>query len=338
MRNVIPISCALVIAATVVGVKLTRHDVGSRSIVWYGNAAHPYITQVRLGVEAFAKDTSVPIFITVGQEWTQDNQNINVEALSTQGYRGFSLYPADPAGANGLFRTLREHGQNVVAYGAEPALPTPASFTVATDIKGAAMTATEDLIRLMGGRGNLLNVLESATDVNSRKRDEAVREVVARHPGVRIIQTLSDMEQMGEATIKLQSVLAARGDEINGIIATGYNTTVVATAILTEWNKNPAHHRIHFVGIDNDTTVIRAIKDGEIDATVAQNPFGHGYISCAILNLMNEGWTPKQPYQFIDAGFVLIHPDNVDSYQHEVRLITKRIMGELKTRYLNPPK
>ena len=29
----------------------------------------------------------------------------------------------------------------VVAYGAEPALPTPASFTVATDIQGAAETA-----------------------------------------------------------------------------------------------------------------------------------------------------------------------------------------------------
>src|SRR5512134_1383268 len=103
MRNAVPISCALAIAATVAGVKLFRHQGERAPIVWYGNAVHPYITEVRAGVEAFARDAGVPVYCTVGQEWTQDNQNVNVEALSTQGYRGFSLYPGDPAGANALF-------------------------------------------------------------------------------------------------------------------------------------------------------------------------------------------------------------------------------------------
>ena len=135
MRNVIPIICALTIVAVVAGVKLTRHQTPVRPITWYGNAAHPYITEVRAGVEAFTKDSRVPIFCTAGQEWTQDNQNVNVEALSTQGYKAFSLYPADPAGANGLFSCFKSRGQQVVAFGAEPALPTPVPFTVATDIK-----------------------------------------------------------------------------------------------------------------------------------------------------------------------------------------------------------
>src|SRR5512146_2781116 len=133
MRNAVPIGCALAIITVVTAVKLTRHQAGPAPIAWYGNAAHPYITEVRNGVEAFARDSGVTVYCTVGQEWTQDNQNVNVEALSTQGYRGFSLYPGDPAGANGLFKLLKSRGQYVVAYGAEPALPTPAAFTVATD-------------------------------------------------------------------------------------------------------------------------------------------------------------------------------------------------------------
>ena len=338
MRNVIPISCAVAIIAVVAGVKLARHQTARAPIVWYGNAAHPYITEVRAGVEAFAKDSGGGVYCTVGQEWTQDNQNVNVESLSTQGFLGFSLYPADPAGANGLFKLLAGRGRRVVAFGAEPALPTPIPFTVTTDIKGAAMTATEELIRLMGGKGRMLNLLEAVTDVNTRKRDEGIREVVARHPGVAILQTLSDMMQMGEAATKIQSALAARAGEIDGIIATGFNPTVAAAAILTEWNKDPGHKRIRFIGIDTDTTVVRAIRDGAMDATIAQNPFGHGYISCALLALMNEGWTPREPYRFIDAGTVLVTRANLDTYAVEIRRVTDRLVADLKTKYLSPPK
>lgn len=338
MKNIIPISCAAAIAATVVGVNLTRHRSGVESIIWYGNAAHPYIEEARGGAETFARDSGVKVYCTVGQEWTQDNQNSNVEALSTRGYQAFALYPADPAGANGLFTLLTNRQFQVVAYGAEPALPTPVRFTVATDIKGAAITATEELIRLMGERGKILNVLEAVTDVNTRKRDEGIREVVAKHPGVEIIQTISDMMQMGEATTKIQSALAARGGEIDGIIATGFTPTVVAASILTEWHKNPQNKRIRFIGIDTDKTVLNGIRDGAIDATVAQNPKGHGYISCALLNLLNEGWTPRQEYQFINSGIVVVTRQNLDTYSNDVQRVTAQIVTDLKTRYLSPPK
>jgi ribose transport system substrate-binding protein len=336
--NLIPTGCALALTLTVVGVKLLRPQTQRASIVWYGNAVHPYISEVRAGVEAFARDTRTPVYCTLGQEWTQDNQNVNVEALSTQGYRAFGLYPGDPAGANALFRLLQSRGQHVVVFGAEPALPTPVPFTVATDVQGSARAATEELIRLMGGRGRILNLLEAVTDVNTRKRDAAVREVVARHPGVEIVQTLSDMMELGEATTKIQSALAARSDEMDGIIATGFNPTVAAASILTEWHKDARHRRLRFIGIDTHPTVIRAIRDGAIDATVAQNPFGHGYVTCALLRRLQEGWSPRREYQFIDSGWVVVTKANVDRFPAEVRRMTDLILAELSTRYLEPPR
>ncbi len=338
MRNAIPISCALAIAATVAGVKLFRAKTDRPALVWYGNAVHPYITEVRAGVEAFARESGEPVACTVGQEWTQDNQNLNVEALSTLGYRAFSLYPGDPAGANALFKLLRSRGQWVVAYGAEPMLPTPAVFTVATDIKASAVLATEHLIRCLGGRGRILNLLEAVTDVNTRKRDEGVREVVGRTPGVEIVQTLSDMIQMGEATTKIQSALAARAGEIDGIIATGFNPTVAAASILAEWHKDPRHRRIHFIGIDTHPAVLQAIREGSINGTVAQNPFAHGYVSCALLKLLNEGWTPRRDYAFINAGCLVVTKDNLDTYTTALRRTTDTILADLKTQYLCPPK
>jgi len=258
--RLVPALAVIVAAALVAGCgestrKPPRGGEGIEPIVWYAPAPHPYISEVKAGVEACEKHTGKPILKVLGQEWTQDNENMNVESLSTKGHQAFSIYPVDPAGSNGLFRMLRENGQLVVAYGAEPHLPTPAAFTVTTDIKGAAMFACEELIKLMGGKGNILNVLELVTDINTKKRDEGIRQVVAKHPGVKIVQTISGVSHVSDATTKIQSALAARADEIDGIICTGYNPTIAAAAVLTEWHRDPSHKRIRFVGIDTGPTV-----------------------------------------------------------------------------------
>ena len=338
MKKIVLIALVVVLAGVVVVVNVGRKTSGVEPIVWYGMMPHPYKTEVRSGVERFEAETGVAVLKVVGQQWTQDNENVNIEALSTKGHKAFSIYPGDPVGANALFGQLKGRGQTVVAYGAEPALPTPVPFTVATDIKGAAMTAAERLIELMGGKGRILNVLELVTDINTKKRDEGIREVVAKHPGVEIIQTISDMTQVSEATVKLQSALAARMDEIDGIITTGYNPTIAAASVLTEWHKDAKRKRIRFIGIDTGATVLQAIRDGSIDATIAQNPPGHGYVSCMLLKLLLDGWTPVQDYQFIDAGIVVVTKDNLDGYAAEVRKITDRIAGDLRTKYLRAPR
>jgi ribose transport system substrate-binding protein len=336
-KDALPLGVILVCALICTAVTLlrTRHTV--EPIAWYGPMPHPYITEVAAGVDAAQKDLSVPIYKMVGQEWTQDNESVNVEALATTGHQGFCIYPVDASGANGLFAELTARGQFVVAYGAEPALPTPASFTVATDIQGAAETACEELIRLMGDHGNILNVLESVTDINTQKRDAGVRAAVARHPRVKIIQTIGDMSQVSEATTKIQSALAARAGEIDGIIATGYNPTIAIVAILNEWNKDSTKKRIHFIGMDTGASVLAAIREGSIDATIAQNTFGHGYIPAAIIDLMVKGWKPTKPYQFINSGIVVVEKSNIDSYAGLIRKLTDGILGDLKTKYLIAP-
>lgn len=166
----------------------------------------------------------------------------------------------------------------------------------------------------------------------------AIIAVAAKHPGVKIIQTISDMTQVSVAKEKIQSALAARGEEIDGIITTGYNPAIAAAAVLREWHADPSHKRIRYIGIDTGTTVLEAIRNGSIDATVAQNPFGHGYISVTLLAKMTQGWTPRQAYQIINAGHVVITKANLETYKAEVKAITDKIVAEIDTQYLAPPK
>lgn len=334
MKKLIPVLVLLAAVVVIILVKGRSAADAVETVVWYGMMPHPYITEVEAGASAAEKATGTAVLKVVGQEWTQDNENSNVKALSTRGHKGFSIFPGDPAGANGLFAQLVRNGQYVVAYGAEPNLPTPASFTVATDIHQAATDACEALVSMMGGKGRILNVLETVTDVNTKVRNDAIVAVAAKYPDVQIVQTISDMTQVSVAKEKIQSALAALGDGVDGIITTGYNPTIAAAAVLTEWHADPKHKRIRYIGIDTGPTVLEAIRNGSIDATVAQNPFGHGYISCTLLAKMAAGAQPREPYQFINAGHVIITKDNLDTYAAEVRAITDRIIAGIDTKYL----
>lgn len=328
----------IVLALTAIKLVQSRSAAsGQAAIVLYEPLPHPYCTAVGEGAIAYAKASGTAVRVIVGQESTQANTNTNIESLFTLGHRSFSFIPVDPAGSKGLASRLSRSGCMLVAYGAQPEPGSAMAFGVATDTKAAATLATEKLVELLGRQGRILNVLESLTDANTPIRVAAIEAVVAKYPGVQIIQTVGDVTTEQQARIKIESALVARGNEIDGVICTGYTTTVAAAALLQERHAKPGVKRIRFVGLDTDERVLAAIRLGAVDLTLAQNPFGHGYISCALLDLMRQGWQPKAPYQFIDSGCVAVTKDNVDAFQHGIEAMTRQIVADLKTRYLTAP-
>ena len=258
-------------------------------VVWYAPAPHPYFEDVRKGIEAFEKDFGVTVEKQIGPDWKQDSQNQNMEALAAKGFTSFTVYPADAAGANGLYEELTRRGL-VVNFGSSTAEPTTASFAVATDVKAAAMAATEKIIAAMGDKGNIINVLEVLEDPNTVLRKQGVDEVVAKHPNVKIIQEVSGMKTQEEAVQKVSDALAANADKVDGILATGYTPTVAIAQVLSEYKSKGGNRTIHAVGIDTDPTVIQAIKDGVMDGTIVQNNFGHGYLSLLLLLAMQNSY------------------------------------------------
>ena len=303
-------------------------------IVLYEPLPHPYCTAVGKGGEAYAQEHGVGVRVVVGQESTQANVNQNIESLFTLGHKAFAFYPVDPAGSKGLFARLHQAGRLAVAYGAQPEAGSATPFAVATDTQAAATLAAETLVDLLGKRGRILNVLESLTDANTPIRKAAIEAVIAKYPDAEIIQTVGDVTTEAKAREKIESALVARGTEVDGIICTGYTTTVAAATLLSEHNNKPGAKRIRFVGLDTDDRVLAAIRNGSIDATLAQNPFGHGYISCALLDLMVQSWKPKADYQFIDSGCVAVTKENVETFQAGIEEMTRKIVGELKTKYV----
>ena len=305
-------------------------------LAWYAPAPHPYFEIVKAGVEGFEEEYGLEVIKQIGPDWTQDSQVQNVLALAAKGANGFSIFASDPSAANSLYEELTERGIHVISFGVETLLPTTASFYVGTQIKQAAMDACEELINFMGGEGQILNVLGVIEDYNTTLRKEGIEEIVAKYPNVEIVSEIAGMTSPEIAMEKVENALAAHVNGIDGIISTETNGTEAVSKVLSEYHEK-GNRYIHFVGIDNEPNTMKALKEGYIDGTMAQNPYGHGYISVLLLKYLREGWTPKEGAYKVNAGHFLVTQENADTYEQDQLEITKSIAAELEEKYLNPP-
>jgi ribose transport system substrate-binding protein len=303
-------------------------------IAWYVPAPHPFFEEVKKGVEAFEKETGITVEKQVGPDWKQPSENENVEALAAKGFKYFTMYPSDGSGANGLYEELTKKGISVINFGASTLQPTTASFCVATDVKAAAMIACERLIKSMGEKGNIINVLEVLEDSNTVLRKEGIEEVVKKYPNVKIVQEISGMKSQEEAMEKVENAITANINNVDGIIATGFTTSVAIAQVLTNYKAKGGDRTIHSIGIDTDPVVMQAIEEGVLEATISQNPVGQGYLSCLIFKMMSEGYTKKEGTYMVDSGIAVVTKDNFDTYQNDIQKVTDQIKGELASKYL----
>lgn len=304
-------------------------------IAWYASAPHPFFEEVQKGVVAFEEEYGIEVIKQIGPDWAQNSQNQNIEALAAKGVKYFSVYPSDASGANGLYEELTDRGMKVINFGSSTLLPTTASFAVSTDVEVAAMEATEHLIQMMGGKGKIINVLEILEDANTVLRKRGIEKVVAKYPDVRIVQEISGMKSVEEAVEKIENAISANIKDVDGIIATGFTTSVGIAQTLEDFYSKNDDKKIYAIGIDTDPIVLKAIEDGVMDATVSQNPAGQGYLSCLLLKCLAEGSIEKDGVYQVDSGTVIVTKDNLETFANEIESKTAEIKESLETKYLS---
>ena len=302
---------------------------------------HPFFSPWEQAAADAAKDFKLEAgAYKVPQEWKLDLQNKLLESLAAQGFNAFGIFPGDATGTNATMEELTSFGAPCVAIGGCTQSPSPAQFCLATDVFRSAYLGTKALIKAMGGKGAILHTGSRLVDPNTQLRIKAIDKAIAEAgPNVKLYQHLTDTDSQETGDKKINGLLAAKGAEVDGIISTGYVSSVVAARAL----RNIGDKRIKMIGIDDDPIVLQAIKDGFLQGTMAQNPYGQGYIAGYALDRLRNGCKMKkgakfdnnpQNATFIDSGTLLIHAGNIDTYKAELKKIAEEIIGAFEAKYL----
>ena len=270
--------------------------------------AHAYWKSVEAGANAAAQYLGAEILWNGPAKENDKAQQISViKQFIKEGVAGIAVAPTD---YTALVKPLSEAMQKnipVVIFDT-PMKGEPGkdyvSFVGTDNAKGGTLGG-EHLAKLLGGQGKVLLLRFASTQVSTTERENGFLEAIRNNKGIRII---ADNVYAGATTEEARVVCMKMVDKLKsaeGIFCSNESTT---QGMLLALRKCNLAGKVKFVGFDTSIPLIEAMKNGEIDALVAQDPTKIGYYSVkTLVEYIRGGKVPPR----IDTGVQLVTRDNL---------------------------
>ncbi|WP_405926528.1 sugar ABC transporter substrate-binding protein [Streptomyces sp. NBC_00035] len=297
--------------------------------------AHPYFQVWKTTGAAAEKEYGLgDLTFNETAEWDQQKQNNLLSTLAARGYNAFGVFGVSPTDINSTFADLKSQGFAVASLASCPAGDVnEADFCLSTDVEVAAYKATQATIEAMGGKGALVHLTGNNVDANTQLRIKGVEKAVQETKGkVTLLQTVTDIDKdLQTAQKAVSDLLAAKGNEIQGIVTTAYNPAVAAAGAVQSSGSSAK-----VVAIDDDAKIIGAIKDGSVSATVVQNPVGQADVGTwALALLQSKQCVMRDPGVVVDSGSFVVTKANVAGYDKERQSKTADLKKQFADELLN---
>ncbi|MBX3125260.1 MAG: substrate-binding domain-containing protein [Polyangiaceae bacterium] len=181
---------------------------------------------------------------------------------------------------------------------------------VATDNRAAGRLAGGRMVKLLEGKGRIVVLRYQEGSASTREREDGFLEAVKKGG----LQVVSD-NQYGGATTQTafaasESVLLARGadkGEIDGVFCPNESTTF---GMLLALEKAKLAGKLRFIGFDASDKLVAAVRSGDIDSLVLQDPFKMGHLAVKTLVDKLRGQAVEAR---IDTGASLADKGNLDA-------------------------
>ncbi len=103
--------------------------------------------------------------------------------------------------------------------------------------------------------------------------------------------------------------LADKGEQIDGIFAPNESSASGVVEALRSLNLNG---KIALVGFDSSEPLLSALKAGDVDGLIVQDPYRMGYLAVWVLVQHLEGKPLADPEKYLSTGEYLVTRENVD--------------------------
>lgn len=232
-----------------------------------------------------------------------------VEQFTQEGVAGLAVAPLD---ANQLRRPVQQAaGKKIPVVIFDSAINGEVGKDyisyVATDNKKGGVLGGEELARLLGGKGKVVLIRYNLGSASTEAREAGFLEVMAKHPGITLIEKdRYSGATVGEAQKNAENMID-KLREADGIFCPNESST---QGMLNVLKANGLAGKKIFVGFDASPALVAAMKAGDVNALVAQNPLQMGYDTVRVLAAHIKG----QPVEkSVDTGCALVTKDNLDT-------------------------
>lgn len=242
----------------------------------------------------------------------EDDLKGQVDVVSTfvaQGVSGIVLAPLSDVGLRAPVRAAKESKIPVVVFDSDLQGEDHASF-VATDNVAAGKIAGDALVGLTSGKSQLLMLRYQEGSASTQNRERGFLEAVKDKPGVTVV---SDNQYGGATTEsalqKSESLLLAQRAATGGVTGVFTPNESTTFGMLLAMRKIGVAKKVKLVGFDASEKLVSALRDGDVDGLVVQNPFNMGYLAVKTMVDVIKG---KPVEKRIDTGARLVTKATLD--------------------------
>jgi inositol transport system substrate-binding protein len=217
---------------------------------------------------------------------------------------------ADTSATPGMTKIARDAGVPLVYVNRKPAeetLPAGVVFVGSEDLQAGTLEM-EELARLMNHRGNVAIMVGELASNGAQLRTKAVEIVVAKYPGMKIVE-----KQVGnfqrERGLDLMNNWLTAGTAIDAVAAN--NDEMAIGAIMAMQQAGIAPGKILIGGVDATPDALAELAKGTLAVTVFQNARGQAQGAFDAARQLSRG---EKVDSFVWIPFELVTRENYKSF------------------------
>jgi ribose transport system substrate-binding protein len=286
----------------------------------------PFYTAMLCGALDAAEELGGNIAIT--SEGPPHGMNVSeqlpiLNAAINAGPDGIILVPSDPRALVAVVESAMADGLPIVTT--DQALEQEVAIAhFGADNTAGGKLAAEELLRLIGDASGTVLVLDNKPGLPvTNLSAEGFIEAIKGNPNLKLLDTQYNTDDPNKAATQVQAALQANPDLI-GVFATAEAGAMGATAGLQGM---PAADQVKVVAYDAGPTLVRALRDGVLDALIAQGSYGQGHDALtALVKYIRTGEKPSEYTNLVPN--VVVTADNMDDPEIAKFLYPDRCPGQ----------
>ena len=233
---------------------------------------NPFFVTLKEGAEEKASELGVKLIVVDSQD-DPAREATNIEDLIQKQVDALLINPTDADAVVPSVKKANGAGIPVFTIDRGAAGGNIVSHIASDNVAGGKM-AGEYLVKILGGKGKVVELEGIAGTSAARDRGKGFNEVVAANPDVEIVARQTANFNRAEGLSVFENILQAH-PEIDGVFA--HNDEMILGAIQAA-EAAGRDDKILFVGFDAVDDAVRAVKEKKLAATVAQQPSQMGIL------------------------------------------------------------
>jgi ribose transport system substrate-binding protein len=284
------------------------------------SVGNPYWVDARIGFQERGNQLGIKPVFTGPVDSNVQGQATELDQVVAQKPSGILIAPADADSLKpGIDRAI-DAGIPVITVDTDSPKSKRLCYVGTANYESGLVVGTL-MAKALDGKGKV-GISNLSGQWNLEERERGVKDALKAYPGIQYVQTVNDRADDQIAVTRNREMISANPD-LAGIC--GLNAASgpgIAKAVIESGKKG----QIKIVCFDRNEDMLNYVKDGTIEASVAQKTHLMAALSLQMLYDLNNGkighlpdWRQAQAPPLpasVDTGIMVITKENVEQFRH----------------------